>query len=154
MTRTFRTVVVPTDFSDCSQMAIHYALDMVETGGKVVVCHVVDDVPLTYGYVGLTLPPADIRTRLTRDAVQELEAFLPVVDRDVHIDTHVLHGSPAAEIVKLAREEKADLLVMGTHGRTGFQHALLGSVAEKVIRKAPCPVLIIRSGGAGFDEES
>lgn len=152
MTKAFRIVVCPTDFSDCSQMAIHYALDMVAPSGRVVVCHVVDDVPLTYGYVGLTLPPTDIRGRISEDAEAELRAFIPVLDTDVTVDTRILHGSPAAEIVKLAHEEGAELLVMGTHGRTGFQHALLGSVAEKVVRRAPCPVLVIRSGGAGLEE--
>jgi nucleotide-binding universal stress UspA family protein len=72
----------------------------------------------------------------------------------VVVETQILHGSPPTETVKLARERTVDLIVMGTHGRSGLQHALLGSVAEKVIRKAPCPVLVVREHGVGYSHEA
>ena len=58
-----------------------------------------------------------------------------------------MHGNPYLEIVRLAEEESVDLIVLGTHGRTGLKHFLIGSVAEKVLRKAPCPVLVVREKG-------
>jgi len=148
MSRRFQTIVVPTDFSDCAQMALHYAMDLVEPDGKIVVCHVVDDLPLSYGYVGVAFTAGDIRTRISEEAEKELEAILPTNPDQVRIETHLLHGTPQREIVKLVTSVQADLVVMGTHGRSGLEHALMGSVAERVIRKSPCPVLVVREGGA------
>jgi nucleotide-binding universal stress UspA family protein len=150
----FKTIIVPTDFSDTAEMALHYALDLVQDGGTVVVCHVIDDIPLTYGYVGMSFPIEDFRTKVSQDAKRELEACIPAHDREVVVETQILHGSPPTETVKLARERTVDLIVMGTHGRSGLQHALLGSVAEKVIRKAPCPVLVVREHGVGYSHEA
>lgn len=144
------TVVVPTDFSDASRMALHYGMDLVHPDGKVILCHVVDDVPLTYGYVGIALTPGDVRSKLGAEAQKELESFVPANPDGVRIETRILHGPPHREIVDLARSEKADLVVMGTHGRSGLEHALLGSVAERVVRKATCPVMVVREGGVGF----
>ena len=148
MTSRFKTIVAPSDFSESSRNALHYALEMVADGGTIIVCHVVDDIPLTYGYVGLAMPPGDLRSRMATEAREELVAFVPVLKEGQTVETVVLHGSPSVEIVNLATERHADLVVMGTHGRTGLQHALLGSVAEKVTRKSPCPVLVVREGAA------
>jgi len=148
MPRRFQTIVVPTDFSDCAQMALHYAMDLVEPEGTVVLCHVVDDMPLSYGYVGVAFTAGDIRTRISEEAQKELAAIVPTNPNQVRIETHLLHGTPQREIVKLVTSVQADLVVMGTHGRSGLEHALMGSVAERVIRKAPCPVLVVREGGA------
>lgn len=148
MARTFETIIAPTDFSDSSRAALEYALDMASPGGRVVVCHVVDDVPLTYGYVGVVLSSAELRSRMAKDAEKELEAFLPDAPEGVTVETRILHGSPYLEVVRLAAGEGADLVVMGTHGRSGLQHVLLGSVAEKVVRKSPCPVLVVRPAGS------
>ena len=147
----YKTIVVPTDFSDTAQMALLYAVDMVHPEGKILLCHVVDDVPLTYGYVGMSLDTMDLRSRLALEAEKELKAVIPAVPEGVTVETRVLHGSPYQEIVKLVRDELADLVVMGTHGRSGLGHLLLGSVAEKVIRKSPSPVMVVREGGAGYE---
>jgi nucleotide-binding universal stress UspA family protein len=150
MSRRFDLVVVPTDFSDSSRMALHYGMDLVNPEGKIILCHVVDDVPLTYGYVGIALAPGEVRNKLSSEAEKELLAFVPNNPDGLHIQTRVLHGTPHREIVDLVQTERADLVVMGTHGRTGLEHALLGSVAERVVRKAICPVLIVRDGAAGI----
>ena len=76
---------------------------------------------------------------------QQLEQIRPL-DPGIRVRHVLLDGDPAAEIVRYAQEMNMDLIVMGTHGRTGLQHVLLGSVAEKVVRLAPCPVLTIRHG--------
>jgi len=147
MAKCFQTIVVPTDFSDPARYAVGFAMDLLREGGTLHCIHVVDDVPLSYGYVGMTLPADDLRSRLAASAEGELQAFLPA-GIDMHqVETHVLHGSPHVQIVDFARKCKADLIAMGTHGRTGIEHALLGSVAEKVLRRSPCPVLVIREGG-------
>ena len=154
MARTFRTVIVPTDFSDPATNALHAALDLKDPEGMLYLVHVVDDVPLTYGYVGMALPADDLRTRLARTAHDELVAFVPAGADMKHIETHILHGSPWDRIVEFARTKQADLIVMGTHGRAGIGHALIGSVAERVLRRAPCPVLVIREGGAGYPDKA
>jgi nucleotide-binding universal stress UspA family protein len=151
MVKSFKTIVVPTDFSDSSQMALHYALDLVADDGRVILCHVVDDVPLTYGYVGISLDTPELRTKLASEAEKQLRSIIPSGTEGVDIDVRVLHGSPSNEIVELVRLEIADLVVMGTHGRAGVSHLLLGSVAEKVMRKSPSPVMVVREGGAGFE---
>jgi len=148
MTKRFRTIVVPTDFSDCAQMALLYAMDLVEPDGRIVLCHVVDDLPLSYGYVGVAFTAGDIRTRISEEAEKELQSVVPSNPDRIRIETHLLHGAPQREILKLVGSVQADLVVMGTHGRSGLEHALMGSVAERVIRKAPCPVLVVREGGA------
>jgi len=153
MSRQFDLVVIPTDFSDSSRVALHYGMDLVDPAGRIILCHVVDDVPLTYGYVGIALAPGDVRSKLGSEAEKELQAFVPGTPEGLHIETRILHGTPHREIVDLVRTEGADLVVMGTHGRTGLEHALLGSVAERVVRKATCPVLIVRDGATGFESE-
>ena len=143
--RTFRTILVPTDFSEYSASALDLAVDMVEPGGKLILAHVVDDVPLTYGYVGVTTVPADLRARVDQEATRELNGFGPATPPPgITLERRLLHGTPFVAIVQEARVANADLIVMGTHGRTGIKHMLIGSVAERVVRKAGCPVLVVR----------
>jgi len=151
MPRKYNTILVPTDFSDAAQMALHYAMDLVAADGRIFLCHVVDDVPLTYGYVGLSLDTPGLRSRLAAGAEEELRSVIPAASEDTRIETRVLHGSPYREIVRLASEELVDLVIMGTHGRSGLGRWLLGSVAEQVIRRSPSPVMVVREGGAGFE---
>lgn len=151
MARQFTKVLAPIDFSETSRAALAYALDLVSPGGALVVCHVVDDIPLTYGYVGIAVPPPELTQRLTEEATRELESFVPkTLPEGVRLDSRVLHGVPFAGIVGLAQEENVDLIVMGTHGRTGLKHMLLGSVTEKVVRTSPCPVLVVHPRDRGI----
>ena len=94
--------------------------------------------------MGVTLPYTYLQD-LEAEIMQSMEACLARVTAvGLDGDIVVVHGVPFHEIVETAKTQKVDLIVMGTHGRTGLQHVLLGSVAEKVVRLAPCPVLVAR----------
>ena len=152
MPKLFRKILAPTDFSEPSRIAVNYAVDMAAPGGTVILCHVVDDIPLTYGYVGVAVPPPELGRKMAEEAARELDRFVPdSVPQGVTIERRVLHGSAFVSIVRLAREEDVDIIVMGTHGRSGLKHILIGSVAEKVVRKSPCPVLVVRPPNAKFE---
>ena len=140
----FGTVVVPLDFSETSLSALKQARDIAGPEDHIVVCHIVDDVPLTWGYVGLAVPAAEIRSKASKQAQQNLEQLLHSAELN-DAQVKLCHGSPSQEILRVAEEEHAGLIVMGTHGRSGIDHALMGSVTEKVIRRAPCPVLVMRA---------
>ena len=152
MPKEFKKVLAPTDFSDPSRVAVDYAVEMVAPGGTIILCHVVDDIPLTYGYVGVAVPPPELGRKMADEAAAELERFVPAkVPPGVNVVRKVLHGSPFVSIVRLARDESVDVIVMGTHGRSGLKHILIGSVAEKVVRKSPCPVMVVRPPDAEFE---
>ena len=144
----FKKILTPTDFSEHSELALDTAMDLAPPGGTVVLCHIIDDAPLTYGYVGVAVPTQDMLSRLAQEAEKDLQGFKPHVSKpEVLLERRVVHGNPYLEIVRLAEEESVDLIVMGTHGRSGLKHFFIGSVAEKVLRKAPCPVLVVREKG-------
>jgi nucleotide-binding universal stress UspA family protein len=148
MSLKFTKILAPTDFSEHSALALDTAMELAQPGGTVILCHIVDDAPLTYGYIGVAVPTQEMLSRLAQEAERELQAFKPkVAKQDVLLERRVVHGNPYMEIVRLAEEEGVDLIVLGTHGRTGLKHFLIGSVAEKVLRKAPCPVLVVREKG-------
>lgn len=149
MTEPITRILVPVDFSSHSERAFRYALRLASRfGASVELIHVVDN-PSTSGawtaaevYVPNLLEMLD---SLLREAERRLAALKSAVDRErVSVETHVLTGQPAHTIVEHARTGAFDLIVMGTHGRTGFSHLFVGSVAERVVRTAPCPVLTVR----------
>jgi nucleotide-binding universal stress UspA family protein len=138
-------ILVPTDFSPQAEAAMQYALDLArQSGAAVHLLNVVED-PLAAGVWSSELYTAEIaelHVNLARDAEQRLRTCVP---RDTGlVTTEVRRGRAATEILGTAREWNADLIVMGTHGRTGIAHVVMGSVAEKVVRLAPCPVLTLR----------
>jgi nucleotide-binding universal stress UspA family protein len=144
-----KRILVPTDFSEPADAAVTYALDLAATlGASVTLVHVFDD-PFANGvYTGEYMPvPADMRAGIIADLRRKLAE---AVARRGHseINPEVLFGSTARTIVDGAAERNVDLIVMGTHGRGGMAHLLLGSVAERVVRTASCPVLTIRSQAA------
>jgi len=147
-----KTVLLPTDFSDFSAEATKYACAFADQfGAELHLLHVLDLVEAIapeFG-MGLALPS---RTAVSNKAVEN--ALSDVLD-DAWADSHqvvqaVVNGPPFLEIIKYARKHNIDLIVMGTHGRSGLVHVLMGSVAEKVVRKAPCPVLTVRPEGHQF----
>lgn len=141
-----RTILVPVDFSPNADAAMAWAIDLAQRyDASLVIAHVVQAVAWPASPDGMSFTPADLLASTRR----ELDASLArtreaIASSGVPAETALLDGTPAAEIAALARRASIDLIVMGTHGRTGIKHALLGSVAEKVLRTAPCPVLTVR----------
>lgn len=143
-------VLHPTDFSDCAAEALTKAVDLVQKlGGEVVLLEVLIETPL-YGEGMLGMPNVQsIYDAQRKWAEETLEARVGELrTRGIEASWRVLTGVPVEEIVRMAGRERADMIVMGTHGRTGLNRALLGSVAERVIRLAPCPVLTVRQSKA------
>ncbi len=150
MSLRIRKLLYPTDFSELSLLALRYAREFAEQFSAQLYClHVVDEAQQYWAALGPeatpVAPPVD---DILAAANNQMQAF-----HDEHLIglnyasvTKVLMGRPFLEIVNYAKEITCDLLVMATHGRSGVMHALMGSTAEKVVRKAPCPVLTVRSG--------
>jgi nucleotide-binding universal stress UspA family protein len=139
----YKHVVVPVDFSDPSKRALDEAIGLVGAfGAKLTLVHVYE--PPGYAYAGMTYAAVDLLTPIRDAAKQLLDETLAEARKRVPAADAVLRcGTPWYEIVAVAKEVGADLVVMGTHGRTGLSHALLGSVAEKVLRHAEAPVLAV-----------
>lgn len=134
-------VLCPCDFSEFSRLALPYAAEIcTEFDATLVLEHVVHPVAT---FTSEFATAGEIEKAEGRHALQSLEALADTVT-GVHTELTVLSGVPAKIIAETAERDRTDLIVMTTHGRAGFTHALLGSVAEKVIRLAPCPVLTIR----------
>jgi nucleotide-binding universal stress UspA family protein len=146
MTRKLQKVLCPIDFSVDSFTALDYAADFVrQNNGQLVLLHIVDN-PLTelYGPHGANFyaevdHAIEKAKEMLADAAQHHAAGVPC-------EVVVQHGNPYEEILQLATSQQADLIVMSTHGRTGPQRLIIGSVAEKVVRTAPCPVFTVRHG--------
>jgi glycine betaine transporter len=141
----WKRILVPTDFSEASAAAIHQGVELARTfRADLLLLNVGDQAAemATEFPIGLDASLADAqRERL-------LKVLTPSVQAELCAEFLVAEGSPAAEIVRCALDHEVDLIVMGTHGRGGVSHALLGSVAERVVRTAPCPVLVVRSAVA------
>ena len=140
-----KNILVPTDFSETAEIAVRYAKALAEAfGAKVHVLHVATD-PARFlpAEAFATLP--DLRVQLEADTRKRLDGILADAGTQ-KLDVHraIRLGEPFVEIIGYARGNAIDLIVMGTHGRGPIKHLLLGSVAEKVVRKAPCPVLTVR----------
>lgn len=139
-------ILVAVDFSACSKKALQYAAAFAEQfKARLLVLHVVELYPIDYVF-GVTTDTAESK-RLLQRAEAELARLSRQYPRRrrMGIQTSVRLGKPYQEIVKAAREHRAQLVIMGTHGYTGFLHFQLGSTAERVVRAAPCPVLVVRA---------
>jgi nucleotide-binding universal stress UspA family protein len=139
-----RTILHPTDFSAGSEAAFQYASDLArDYGARLIVLHALEPAIAIAGEGALV--PFDL-DELGAEARRRLEDI--PAGRGVRLDRVLREGPSALTVVEVAREVNADLIVMGTHGRTGIGRLFLGSVAEEVLRKAPCPVLTVKAGQA------
>jgi nucleotide-binding universal stress UspA family protein len=142
-----RRILVPTDFSATADAALDYAYLVAERfGASIQLLHVLNDPFVREGFVGdsyITEVPA-LRTAMRREAQSRLAHRATERQPAIAVDGEILFGYGANTIAEYARARGVDLVVMGTHGRTGVAHLLLGSVAEGLVRIAPCPVLTVR----------
>jgi nucleotide-binding universal stress UspA family protein len=148
------TILFPTDFSDLSLASLDWARQMTRMFGAELHCLFVVDEPANYWVgVGSVGPLGPTTAELVDKARMKMEAFTRnhLGDLGSPPVTRVASGKPFVEIVRYAREIGATMIVMSTHGRTGLSHALLGSTTETVVRKSPCPVLVIRNPEVKFE---
>ena len=138
-----KQILVPIDFSECSAKALSYAVALAQQHGATVsLLYVVHTfpVPSESGVVEY----AAIQTQMREAGEDRLSRIIRELKGKVPTGTAIRVGAPAREIVQVALEIPADLIVISTHGHTGLKHVFLGSVAEQVVREAPCPVLVVR----------
>ena len=138
-------LMVPVDFSEASERALDYAIELARPfGARICVVHVYQ-LPVYSFPDGVFMPGAEMAVQLSTAAQKSLDALITNKgDAGVALQPLLLEGTPWEEINRVAMEQKADMIVLGTHGRRGFTRALMGSVAETVIRTAVIPVLAIR----------
>jgi nucleotide-binding universal stress UspA family protein len=147
-----KNILVPIDFSDYSKNALRYAVQFAKNfQAKMYLIYVVE--PMIYpadfsmGQVAIPSMDADLQNRAEEELKNLANSF---IDSSLEIETLIKTGKPFVEINETAKEIDADLIIMATHGHTGVEHLLFGSTAEKVVRKAPCPVLTLREPIKGF----
>ena len=148
MSTPFARILVPTDFSELSGVALEFGQELAERcGASLHLLHVIED-PFAAGAIPSEVYVPDVpalRAALVTEAETRLAGLLPEsVRAEVRLTSEVQVGSPASTICEVAARTPCDLIVMGTHGRSGVAHLFLGSVAERVVRTAPCPVLTVR----------
>ncbi len=145
-----RRILVPVDFSECSHRALDYAVFVAERFDATVEVLHVWEAPQYAGMEVVVQMPGDVHQSLAQFVQDQARAELrkmmaPLEARgDVRVNEHLETGEPCDVIVRRVTELGCDLVVVGTHGRRGISHLLMGSVAERVVRRAPCPVLTVR----------
>ena len=145
-------IIVPIDFSEYSKKAFRYAVDFARTfSAELIVVYVVEPViyPADFSFGQVALPSVEVELQ-TRGRHQLELLIQNEVPADITARPMVRSGKPFVEIIQAAKEEQADLIIIATHGHSGIEHVLFGSTAEKVVRKAGCPVLSIRSADTEF----
>lgn len=147
-----KNILVPIDFSDFSKNALRYSVNYAEHfKAKIFLIYVVEPAiyPADFSMGQVSIPSLDID--MTTRAHEEL---VKLVETEVatHVESEIIikSGKPFMGIIETASEKDVDLIIISTHGHTGVEHLLFGSTAEKVVRKAPCPVLSLREPLKGF----
>ena len=145
-----KRILVPIDFSDCSKKALQYAIPLAkEHQAAITLLHVVQALCPTGDFVAADY--AALQVEMCATGARNLAKLaVDEVRGKVSADTIVHAGSAALEIITTAKSLPADLIVISTHGRTGLKHVIMGSVAEHVVRHAPCPVLVVREQERDF----
>jgi nucleotide-binding universal stress UspA family protein len=141
-------ILVATDFSEPSDAALAYGRELARTfGASLTVLHIVDNIlTRAYGTDGVVLADPELQREIETSAQRQVDGVLFDEDRKMMgaVGLVITSNSPSAAIVTYAHDASIDLIVMGTHGRGAIAHLLMGSVAERVVRIAPCPVLTVR----------
>ena len=149
-----KKILFATDFSDNSKYALTYALSFAKQyNATLYILHVIQQPSYPLGmYAEISFDAMDKFNRNISEAVEKEMQALRGKDLQgfTNYECLVVQGTPFLEILRAAGEKEVDLIVVGTHGRTGLDHVLFGSTAEKVVRRAPCPVLSVRLPGKEF----
>lgn len=148
-----KTILAATDFSEYSKTAINICLGVYRCmKTKLCILHTIERIPHKPRHLSSCTAPEDMKQKLEKETVDKIKAMIPEGIREKSdIIPMVRFGKPYNEILQVAKEENVDLLVIGTHGRAGVDRVLMGSVAEKIVRKAHCPVMVIKGKKyAGF----
>jgi len=141
-----KKVLVPTDFSESARHALTYGISFArEYSAQLVLLHVVENLTVGYASDLFPVPMAEVFQEISGYAKTELGKLGAVArEKDLDVDERVIQGKPSTEIIRLARESEVDMIVLGTHGKGMLDQALFGSTTERVVRRAPCPVLTVR----------
>jgi len=152
----FKKILMTTDLSETSALAVEPATDLAKCfGSHLLMLYVVEDQLPAYMDEFTAVPIDTILETQTTRAKESLARFVGEhVPEGTEVETHIVHGVAHLEIVRVAEERDVDLIVMATHGRGFMAHALFGSTTERVVRKAPCPVLTIRERREPRDERA
>ncbi len=139
-------ILFPTDFSEGSTHALHCAVDLTRHyNAKLYILHVIYDVTRAIGTHVPHISSDEVYKELNEWAEKEIEEFCMEEIRSLpDVEKKILKGIPYEEILKFADDERIDLIVMGTYGRVGLQRLVFGNTAERVVRRAPCPVMTVR----------
>lgn len=141
----FRKILVATDFSPDAAEAVRIAAELARAcGGEIVLLHVCQMPAYSFANGAMYIPTPELVADILRDANRGLATVKEGI-RDVAVETVRVEGDPAADILRVAGDRKVDLIVMGTHGRRGLRRWIAGSVAEHVVRAAPCPVMTVHA---------
>jgi len=136
-----KTILHPTDFSDASDHALKMAAMLArDYSARLIVLHAVEP-PIYYGELGVSFSASDNE----RESAESRVAALIHDLAPIKVESLLVEGVAAPEILRVANEQHANMIVIGSHGRTGIGRVLMGSVAEEIARKSPCPVLIVRT---------
>ena len=148
---TIKNILVPTDFSESATAAYAYAREMAAIfKSKIILIHVYEPI-VFYSEAPIGMPDlVDIEKNIYASSEQSLDRIIQEHFKNDSgqmpgVEKLLVQGKPFIEIIRVAKEQAIDMIIMSTHGRSALEHILLGSVTEKVVRKAPCPVLTIRS---------
>ena len=145
-----KKILCPIDHSDCSKEALKYAVSFaMKDEAKLYLLHIIDIRSFNDSLVSMSQQIPDKET-LEQLRMKLLDCIPEDIRDDMDVEATVIQGIPFAEIISTAKEKEIDMIVIGSHGRTGISHMMLGSVSEKVVRKAPCPVLTVRQPGHKF----
>ncbi len=141
-----KKVLVPTDFSDSARQALRYGMSFAkEFRAELVLLHVVENLTVGYASDLFPVPMAEVFQEISGYAKSELAKLAEEArGRGITVEELVVQGKPSAEIIRYATEHEVDIIVLGTHGKGMLDQALFGSTTERVVRRAPCPVLSVR----------